>query len=78
MPLCRLREDVIDGGLQVGEGRAVRGDRLLQALDARRQARRDRIIYVVSSHELVHSSHVVLIPGLFMESTNQSFVFLFG
>src|SRR5215218_10880724 len=41
------------------------------------KARRDGIIYVVSSHELLHGSHVALIPGLLMESANQSFVILF-
>src|SRR5215208_7949819 len=67
----------IYGGLQVGEGRAVGSDRLLQSLGARRQARRDGIIYIVNSHELVYGGHVALIPSLLMESANQRFVFLF-
>src|SRR5215218_7278362 len=68
---------VIEDSLHVGERRVVRGDRLLQALGARRQARKDGMLHVVSSHELVHGGHVALIPGLLMESADQSFVFLF-
>src|SRR5215211_424491 len=61
---------VIEDSLHVGERRVVRGDRLLQALGARRQARKDGMLHVVSSHELVHGGHVALIPGLLMESAD--------
>src|SRR5215204_6413037 len=71
-------EDIVEDHLQVGEGRAVCGDELLQVLGARWQSGRTRVLDVVSSHTIVHGGYVAFDPRLLKEFAYENFVPLFS